>query len=59
MEIKSKTVVDERDCRHLLHFQSDFEDPLLLLASCDLVPKNINCVQALPWVEALKLVFDI
>jgi uncharacterized protein len=59
MEIKSKTVVDERDCRHLLHFQSDFEDPLLLLASCDLVPKNINGVQALPWVEALKLVFDI
>jgi predicted AAA+ superfamily ATPase len=58
VEIKSKTRVDERDARHLKHFQRDFENPLLLIASLDEADKKIGDVHALFWTRALDLIVE-
>lgn len=56
VEIKSKTRVDERDVRHLKHFQADFENPLLLIASLDESDKKIGDAHALHWTRALDFI---
>jgi hypothetical protein len=53
IEIKSKAHVDDRDIRHLLHFQEEFPDSQLYLLSQDKVQKKIMNVDAFFWQSGI------
>jgi predicted AAA+ superfamily ATPase len=59
VEIKSKSSVDERDCRHLEHFRPDFRKPDLFLLSNDPVSKEIGFVRAEYWQSGILDILGI
>ena len=59
VEIKSKTRVDDRDCRHLEHFKSDFDRPDLFLLSNDPTDQKIGSVRALHWQKGICEILGI
>ena len=60
VEIKSKDRVDDRDIRHLEHFQHDFKNPELFLLSNDPAERRMNAVWALPWRTGIhKILGDV
>ena len=54
VEIKSASLVDERDTKSLEHFLKDFPKGEAFLLSRDPNPKKIGNVQALPWQMGFK-----
>jgi predicted AAA+ superfamily ATPase len=53
VEIKSKSVVDDRDCRHLENFKRDFHEPDLFLLSNDPHEQKIGSVRAMHWQKGI------
>lgn len=59
IEIKSKPQVDDRDTRHLEHFQSDFRKPELFLLSNDTRDKLIGPTRALHWQKGIREILGV
>jgi hypothetical protein len=59
IEVKSKENVTEHLCRHLHHFQKDFQGSQLFLLSNDPIQRLIGSVQAHPWQEGLPRIFEM
>ena len=57
IEIKSKTLVDVHDARHLLHFQPDFPGCDLMLLSLQQTLRSIGDVRAIHWQEGIAELF--
>jgi predicted AAA+ superfamily ATPase len=58
IEVKSKTEVIEADAKSLFHFQSDFKQTPLFLASRDPKERKWGRVWALPWYKVIEELKD-